>query len=139
MSFSPPTVSSFYWVVRLINTLRRVPAVFVFRVAGDANLEFSQKVQLPGNPLDVTSGQDQSGPTSFIVSIMPSQDESESLILTFVPNEKGGWDLAHRIATEHKPREEADLSREEVEKLLFNVESLRKQDGEDAPGADAES
>ena len=31
------------------------------------------------------------------------------------------------------------VNSEEVEKLLFNVESLRKQEGENAPGAEAES
>ncbi|KAI1501776.1 hypothetical protein F5X99DRAFT_191547 [Biscogniauxia marginata] len=122
----------------------RVPAVFIYQLQPDT-LEYVQTLSLAGNPLDVavigTTAADK--PPRLVISIDPpaqSTDDTEkqagsageSLLVFALDDDQSSW--AHQGFVRGAPMAgPSNLSREELDKLLYTVENLRKTSYDDDP------
>lgn len=126
-----------------------MPAVFCFRLE-DEVLEHRQTVMLPGNPLDLAIGEQDDGPARMVVTTMstspqePAEGDTPQVVdgsglLLFELQPATGWTNSDFKVRNSQPAEAKTpyLSSQELEKVLFTTEVLRKQSlSEDA---DAES
>lgn len=111
-----------------------VPALFLFMLKDTGSLEFSQTVHLPGNALEVgvVDGE------KLIVAVDPNQKEArdydlqKSLVMVEYAN--GEYQIADNVVTDVADlnTEDMDVPDEEVQRLLYSAETLRKLDTEDA-------
>ncbi|KAI1356533.1 hypothetical protein F5Y01DRAFT_79828 [Xylaria sp. FL0043] len=107
----------------------RVPALFVFQLQADNALLHRGTLALRGNPLDImTLG---SADQSLLVPVDVAASNGEILVF-----ERDGKTWVPRQAIQGTTNEEQLLSREELDKVLYTVENLRKtgneEDGDEA-------
>ncbi|KAI0125938.1 WD repeat domain-containing protein [Xylariales sp. AK1849] len=107
-----------------------IPAVFTFRVVS-SGLEFCQALELLGNPLDLTILQtDDSGkPQRMVVSI--DTDTTDATALEVFQMSDGNWVSTADPSFEETNVDDVNISRPELEKVIYSVENLRKTDKED--------
>ncbi|KAI2629728.1 hypothetical protein GGR54DRAFT_586249 [Hypoxylon sp. NC1633] len=119
-----------------------IPAVFIFQLQQNNALEHVQTLAVPGNPLDALTIPRSEKAPSLIVAIDPLQSTGESeaqegadsaekapSLLVFEQGEDGSWAQSSSI---HDTAEgNLELSREELENVLYPVGNLRKTEFED--------
>ncbi|KAI1768232.1 hypothetical protein GGR53DRAFT_478398 [Hypoxylon sp. FL1150] len=114
-----------------------VPALFMFQLVQDT-LEHVQTVDLAGNPLDATIVPRSEGSSRLVVAVDPHHstgseaetrgDDAQSLLL-FERDEAGNWVRSKGIPD--VARGDLELTREELENMVYPVEKLRKTEFED--------
>ncbi|KAF6815943.1 WD repeat domain-containing protein [Colletotrichum sojae] len=110
-----------------------VPAIFVLRVSEQNTLSHVQTVSLSGNPIHVAPISGESSLNSILVAIDPAEaDNGLNGIASY------RWTgAAFSSSQDFRPLDESlseaefDMSHEQVRKLLYNIEDLRKQGGHD--------
>lgn len=115
-----------------------VPAVFMFILQASGSLEFSRTISLPGNPMDIAIVSSEKA----VVAVDPGHESASGgdlkkslLKVEHINGEyKASDDLVQDISDLGDG--ETDVSEEELQKLLYSAETLRKMESED--GADAE-
>ncbi|KAK2046985.1 WD repeat domain-containing protein [Colletotrichum somersetense] len=115
-----------------------VPAIFVLRLSEENTLTHVQTVSTPGNPLHVAPIASDSSLTSILAAIDPAENDSApNGIVSFrwTGAAFSSQDLGVQDAVVGEG--EFDMSQEQVRKLLYNIEDLRKR-GEDEQGDQAE-
>ncbi|KAK1600460.1 WD repeat domain-containing protein [Colletotrichum navitas] len=115
-----------------------VSAIFVLRLSEENTLTHVQTISTPGNPLHVAPIASDSSLTSILAAIDPAEnDNSPSGIVSFrwTGAAFSSQDLGIQDAAVSEG--EFDMPREQVRKLLYNIEDLRKR-GEDEQGDEAE-
>ncbi|EFQ26363.1 WD repeat domain-containing protein [Colletotrichum graminicola M1.001] len=115
-----------------------VSAIFVLRLSEENTLTHVQTISTPGNPLHVAPIASDGSLTSILAAIDPAEnDSSPSGIVSFrwTGAAFSSQDLGIQDATISEG--EFDMPREQVRKLLYNIEDLRKR-GEDEQGDEAE-
>ncbi|KAI0889952.1 uncharacterized protein GGS22DRAFT_6580 [Annulohypoxylon maeteangense] len=125
-----------------------VPAIFVFELLQDNTLEHVQTLNVPGSPLDVIMAPSSEGNPRLIVSIDPHQstdsnDEvqgnsgitktAQSLLL-YEPDDAGTWVSSGSI--QETADGNLDISRDQLENILYPVEKLRKTEFEEEAEAE---
>ncbi|KAI3534756.1 WD repeat domain-containing protein [Colletotrichum filicis] len=115
-----------------------VSAILVLRLAEDNTLSHVQTISLPGNPLHVAPIATENSMTSILVTIDPSEnDAAPNGIVSFrwTGAAFSSQDLGIQDASVSEA--EFDMSHEQVRKLLYNTEDLRKR-GDDEHGEEGE-
>ncbi|KAL2136040.1 hypothetical protein VTI74DRAFT_5776 [Chaetomium olivicolor] len=105
--------------------VERVPALFCYELLKDNTLQHRETIQLPGNSLDVEVIESTGSAPRLLVGVDPAEENSSSLIvLDKEVHGDAGWRQSKvqnlPTAGEHK------ISRDELEKILYTTESLRK-------------
>ncbi|KAI1143444.1 hypothetical protein F5Y05DRAFT_368586 [Hypoxylon sp. FL0543] len=119
-----------------------VPAIFIFQVASNAGLEHVQTLPLEGNPLDAITVPRPEGGLRLVVAIDPHQSSTNTIetdskaqsLLLFERDETGSW--ARHGAIQSVADGDINISRQELENILYPVRNLRKTEIED--GADGD-
>ncbi|KAI1367349.1 hypothetical protein F5Y08DRAFT_75818 [Xylaria arbuscula] len=113
-------------------TCERIPAIFIFQLRADNTVSHRSTLALRGNPLDMMI----LGPTEpslLVATDVPDSDGGEILVFeregttTWVPQQPIRRSMAD------SPDEHPPLSREDLDKVLYTVENLRKT-GHDGGG-----
>ncbi|KAJ0330399.1 hypothetical protein COL5a_003462 [Colletotrichum fioriniae] len=115
-----------------------VSAILVLRLAEDNTLSHVQTISLPGNPLHVAPIATENSMTSILVTIDPAEnDTAPNGIVSFrwTGAAFSSQDLGIQDASVSEA--EFDMSHEQVRKLLYNTEDLRKR-GDDEQGEEGE-
>ncbi|KAK1730710.1 hypothetical protein CaCOL14_002808 [Colletotrichum acutatum] len=115
-----------------------VSAILVLRLAEDNTLSHVQTISLPGNPLHVAPIATENSMTSILVTIDPAEnDAAPNGIVSFrwTGAAFSSQDLGIQDASVSEA--EFDMSHEQVRKLLYNTEDLRKR-GDDEQGEEGE-
>lgn len=112
-----------------------VPALFLFILKDTGSLEFSRTVKLPGNPLEVGVVD----ATNLVVAIDPIHETGDYDVfksLLKVEHTNGEYQISDGLVRDipDVSNEDADVSAEELKRLLYSAETLRKLDTEDAGG-----
>lgn len=115
-----------------------VPALFLFTLKDTGSLEFSCTIRLPGNPLDLGVVD----AAKIVVAVDLGQEGIEDDLfksLLQVERADGEYRIGEDIVKDVPDvgKEDTDVPVEELNKLLYSAETLRKTDYEDG-GADAE-
>ncbi|KAI1455714.1 hypothetical protein F4805DRAFT_435295 [Annulohypoxylon moriforme] len=118
-----------------------VPAIFVFELLQDNALEHVQTLSVSGSPLDVIMIPSSEGVPKLIVSIDPHQptnsngeaQRAQSLIL-YELNETGNWAPSGGI--QEADDGNLDISKDQLENILYPVEKLRKTEFDEEAEAD---
>lgn len=95
-----------------------VPALFLYELLEDNSLEYRETIKLPGNPFDVEI----IDPSRLVVVVDPAEENASSLIV--LNKEEAGWQ--QRVVENLPAGGEHNISRKELEKILYTTESLRK-------------
>ncbi|GAB1310923.1 tRNA (guanine-N(7)-)-methyltransferase non-catalytic subunit trm82 [Madurella fahalii] len=107
----------------------RVPALFHYQLLDDNTLRHYETIRLPGNPLDVEI----LGPGRLLVAVDTSASSategndaalSSLIVLDKDAEAEAGWRRSH--AAPRNVPEAVSLSAEELQKILYSTESLRK-------------
>ncbi|KXX75910.1 hypothetical protein MMYC01_207370 [Madurella mycetomatis] len=101
----------------------RVPALFYYQLLDDNTLCHRETIRLPGNPLDVEI----LGPERLLVSVEPSASTAASPSLVVLDKEAQteiDWRQSP-VAPQNVP-EAVRVGIEELQKILYSTESLRK-------------
>ncbi|KAK2065818.1 WD repeat domain-containing protein [Colletotrichum caudatum] len=115
-----------------------VPAIFVLRLSEENTLTHVQTVSTPGNPLHVAPIASDSSLTSILAAIDPAENDSATngiVSFRWTGAAFSSQDLGIQDAAVGEG--EFDMSQEQMRKLLYNIEDLRKR-GEDEQGDEAE-
>ncbi|KAK1978048.1 WD repeat domain-containing protein [Colletotrichum cereale] len=115
-----------------------VSAIFVLRLSEENTLTHVQTISTPGNPLHVAPIASDSSLTGILAAIDPAENDSApNGIVSFrwTGAAFSSQDLGIQDAAVGEG--EFDMSQEQVRKLLYNIEDLRKR-GEDDQGDEAE-
>ncbi|KAI1105204.1 hypothetical protein F4804DRAFT_331453 [Jackrogersella minutella] len=119
----------------------RVPALFVLELLQDDAPAYVQTLAVPGSPLDAVVVPRPEGPLRLVVAVHPPQstaDDGEGHVTTaeepqsllfFDRDETGMW--ARQGGIQDTADGNLDLSREELENILYPVGKLRKTEFED--------
>jgi hypothetical protein len=111
--------------------LDSIPAIFTFKVAS-GKAEFLQTLHLHGNPLDLALLQVTGNPTRLVVGIdADSTENTTSPSLESFHMKEGIWVPASDISFQQADVDGPHITRVELDKLLYTVESLRKTGRED--------
>ncbi|OTA64553.1 hypothetical protein K449DRAFT_392629 [Hypoxylon sp. EC38] len=119
-----------------------VPATFIFQLESDTELKHEQTLLLDGNPLDTIIMPTSDGTPRLVVAIDPhkpdtssaeTQGETKSL-LSFERDEIGVW--VRRGDIQGVADGNLDISRKELENILYPVGNLRKTEFEDGEDGD---
>ncbi|KAJ4296018.1 tRNA (guanine-N(7)-)-methyltransferase non-catalytic subunit trm82 [Collariella sp. IMI 366227] len=102
----------------VVVVVERVPALFCYELLEDNSLEYRETIKLPGNPFDVEIIE----PSRLVVVVDPAEDNASSLIV--LNKEEAGWQQS--MAENLPAGGEHNISRKELEKILYTTESLRK-------------
>lgn len=118
-----------------------VPALFIFNLKDTGSLEFSHSIRLPGNPLEIgiVDGE------KLVVATDPSHKEDGGgydlrKSLLEVKHASGEYQVLDELVKdlpEASEAEDADIPDEELQRLLYSAEALRKIESEEG-AADAE-
>ncbi|KAL2880008.1 tRNA (guanine-N(7)-)-methyltransferase non-catalytic subunit trm82 [Colletotrichum sp. CLE4] len=115
-----------------------VSAILVLRLAEDNTLSHVQTISLPGNPLHVAPIATENSMTSILVTIDPAENEdAHNGIVSFRWTGAAFSSQDLEIQDASVSEAEFDMSHEQVRKLLYNTEDLRKR-GDDEQGEEAE-
>ncbi|WYZ34788.1 hypothetical protein EsH8_I_001064 [Colletotrichum jinshuiense] len=109
-----------------------VSAIFVLRVLEDNTLAHVQTISLPGNPLYVAHLSSDSSLTSILVAVDPA--ENSNLPTSIVSFKWTGAAFSSQdlgVQDASLSDGEFDMSREQVRKLLYNTDDLRKRGDEE--------
>lgn len=112
-----------------------VPALFLFILQDTGSLEISRTIRLPGNPLEVgvVDG------TNLVVAVEPIHETGDYDVfksLLKVEHLNGGYQISEGLVKDvpEVSNEDSDVSAEELKRLLYSAETLRKLDVEEADG-----
>ncbi|KAI1208805.1 uncharacterized protein F4807DRAFT_134641 [Annulohypoxylon truncatum] len=125
-----------------------VPAIFVFELLQDNTLEHVQTLNVPGSPLDVVVILSSGGTPRLVAAIDPRQPtnsnggvqgesvatETAQSLLLYEQNEAGNWAPSGGI--QDTAEGSLDISRDQLESILYSVEKLRKTEFEDEAEAE---
>jgi tRNA (guanine-N(7)-)-methyltransferase subunit TRM82 len=104
-----------------------VPALFHYELLDDSRLQHRETIPLRGNPLDVDIIESPSGGQRLLVAMDPSASvsiEEGSSSLVVLDKQETGWKQTN---VENLPAcEDANISADELQKILYSTESLRK-------------
>ncbi|EXF81528.1 WD repeat domain-containing protein [Colletotrichum fioriniae PJ7] len=115
-----------------------VSAILVLRLAEDNTLSHVQTISLPGNPLHVAPIATENSMTSILVTIDPAEnDTAPNGIVSFRWTGAAFSSQDLGIQDAGVSEAEFDMSHEQVRKLLYNTEDLRKR-GDDEQGEEGE-
>ncbi|KAM4054859.1 tRNA (guanine-N(7)-)-methyltransferase non-catalytic subunit trm82 [Hirsutella rhossiliensis] len=119
-----------------------IKAIFSWQLTDHNTLNRPGVIQLPAAPLHLFISASENAPPKLIVAMDPGESSVKSLhamILT-ASNGRLSVDTESSFRDEGLEADEADASESEIRRLLYTVESLRKQTsgGEDEGAADAE-
>ncbi|KAK1636716.1 WD repeat domain-containing protein [Colletotrichum phormii] len=115
-----------------------VSAILVLRLAEDNTLSHVQTISLPGNLLHVAPIVTENSMTSILVTIDPAENEdAPNGIVSFRWTGAAFSSQDLEIQDASVSEAEFDMSHEQVRKLLYNTEDLRKR-GDDEQGEEAE-
>lgn len=123
ITFSPKDV---------LTPISSVSAIFVLRVLEDNTLAHVQTISLPGNPLYVAHLSSDSSLTSILVAVDPA--ENSNLPTSIVSFKWTGAAFSSQdlgVQDASLSDGEFDMSREQVRKLLYNTDDLRKRGDEE--------
>ncbi|KAI0842095.1 hypothetical protein F5Y06DRAFT_258972 [Hypoxylon sp. FL0890] len=121
----------------------RVPALFIFQFESNASLSHVQTLILDGNPLDAIVVTKTEGSPRLVVAIDPHQSstnnietprEAQSLLL--FERDEAGLIWGRHGAIQGVADGNLDLSRKELENILYPVGNLRKTELEDGAEGD---
>ncbi|KAK1972962.1 WD repeat domain-containing protein [Colletotrichum sublineola] len=115
-----------------------VSAIFVLRLSEENTLAHVQTISTPGNPLHVAPIASDSSLTTILAAIDPAENDSPpNGIVSF--RWTGAAFSSHDLGIQDAAvgEGEFDMSPEQVRKLLYNIEDLRKR-GEGEQGDEAE-
>ncbi|KAM0332338.1 hypothetical protein ACHAQA_002615 [Verticillium albo-atrum] len=116
-----------------------VPAVIIFQTSTDSIMKFHSLIPTTGNPLNIAHIPAPNGtPSRTIVALDPG--EATEPVYTMSLSVEAGAVVAEdfKLQDAELSAAEADVSAEEVRKLLYNAEDLRKQEF-DGEGGDGEA
>ncbi|KAF6841236.1 WD40 repeat domain-containing protein [Colletotrichum plurivorum] len=110
-----------------------VPAIFVLRVSEQNTLSHVQTVSLSGNPIHVAPISGESSLSSILVAIDPAEADTGLNGIASYRWTGAAFSSSQdlRPVDESLSEAEFDMSHEQVRKLLYNIEDLRKQGGHD--------
>ncbi|KAH8890961.1 hypothetical protein GQ53DRAFT_806917 [Thozetella sp. PMI_491] len=119
--------------------IEHIPALFILNLTDSGNLEHVQSVVLPGKPLSAVQLQSNSF-SGLLVAIDPSNPASADGARAASPslrmleaNATDGWRLSEKAFTnEDVDSGDGGFSLDALLKVLYSIESLRKQDHDDA-------
>ncbi|KAK2004646.1 WD repeat domain-containing protein [Colletotrichum falcatum] len=115
-----------------------VSAIFVLRLSEENTLVHVQTVSTPGNPLHLAPIASDSSFTSILAAIDPAENDSELNGIVSYRWTGAAFSSQHLGIQDAAVGEgEFDMSHEQVQKLLYNIEDLRKR-AEDEQGHEAE-
>ena len=112
---------------KLMTNPRSVPAIFCFALTEQNCLAHSQTVLLPGNPLDLAPVCSSEAATRLILAIDPLDPQTTRSLLA-VDWDRNAWTVqpVFEFLDGELEGTEAELSLQDVRKLLYTTESLRK-------------
>ncbi|KAI1322216.1 hypothetical protein F5Y16DRAFT_51500 [Xylariaceae sp. FL0255] len=106
----------------------RVPALFIFHIThGDSTLSHSQTLRLPGNPLDIIMLDTAGTAPRLLTSV-----DSESSSLLVLEQRESIWTIHSSISSPFNAEKFMSMSREDLDKILYTTENLRKSDMDNA-------
>ncbi|OTA96962.1 hypothetical protein M434DRAFT_392406 [Hypoxylon sp. CO27-5] len=119
-----------------------VPAIFIFQLKSDTELKHEQTLLLDGNPLDAIIIPKSEGTPRLVVAIDPHQPDTSSAetqgetksLLLFERDGTGVW--VRRGDIQSVADGNLDISRKELENILYPVGNLRKTEFEDGEDGD---
>ncbi|OTB08833.1 hypothetical protein M426DRAFT_7551 [Hypoxylon sp. CI-4A] len=100
----------------------QVPAFFISQLQGDV-LRHTQTVNVPGSPLDALVHSRSNQPAKLVVAIDPMQ------LQTFELDAEGNWE--QRGCIQGVVEGSTDLTRKELDDILYPIRNLRKTEVED--------
>lgn len=114
-----------------------VPALFLFVLKDTGYLKFSRTIKLPGNPLEVGVVDT----TRLVVAVDPIQETGDYDVfksLLKVEHADGEYHISDGLVKDipDVSKEDANVSAEEMKRLLYSAETLRKLDAEGAGDAE---
>ncbi|KAI1416036.1 hypothetical protein F5Y13DRAFT_141340 [Hypoxylon sp. FL1857] len=121
-----------------------VPAIFIFQLESSTELKHVQTLPLDGNPLDAITIPKSQGMPRLVVAIDPRESDTSNTValgqaqslLLFELDETGNW--VRHGAIQSVADGNIDLSRKELDNILYPVGNLRKTEFEDgADGGDS--
>ncbi|KXJ95575.1 hypothetical protein Micbo1qcDRAFT_157569 [Microdochium bolleyi] len=117
----------------IIAVCEKVPAIFVFNLAQDG-LNFVQTIKTLANPLDAVVLQKDGGQQLLVVGV-DSDHEQHSLVAYEHDPSNSGWTAEPTSPFDCGKAESGsgpEVSREDLDRLLYTVENLRKTDMDEA-------
>ncbi|KAI8632059.1 hypothetical protein F5Y19DRAFT_384099 [Xylariaceae sp. FL1651] len=115
----------------IVAICERAPALFVFLLQADATLSHFQTLEVPGNPLD-TMVLNVTGQTPrLLAAIDPVSGEDNLHSLLVFGRSEGAWVHQGSIRDTIVTDTHLVLSREDLDKILYTVENLRKTGRDD--------
>ena len=125
-----------------------MPAIFIFRLQHNT-LVHVQTTQLSGNPLDVAIVAPESRPQTLVVAIDPAPgtdveglggipETLDSSLSTLIVEDSGGVSPPE-VRLPVVATAGLDISRAELDRVLYSVENLRKTEVEGDDGGDEKS
>ncbi|KAI0898344.1 hypothetical protein F4806DRAFT_507258 [Annulohypoxylon nitens] len=122
-------------------TCEQVPAIFTFVLALDNSLSYFEFIRMPGIPLDVIAAPNSKRSPGLLIALdnhEPPLELSRKPLLLYEENDMGRWVATGRVL---KNTDGAlDISRAQLENILYPVEKLRKTEfegEEEAEGGDS--
>ncbi|XDG06564.1 hypothetical protein ABKA04_006179 [Annulohypoxylon sp. FPYF3050] len=112
-------------------TCEQVPAIFIFVLALDNSLSYFEPIMLPGIPLDVIVVPNSKRSPGLIVALdnhQPPLELSRKPLLLYEQNEMGHFVATGRVLKNTDGS--LDISRDQLETILYPVEKLRKTEFE---------
>ncbi|KAI1383217.1 uncharacterized protein F4822DRAFT_419695 [Hypoxylon trugodes] len=113
----------------VLATCELVSAIFIFQLTKDNVLQHAQTLDLPSNPLDAVTVPKSEGTSQLAVAVDLTVGEEAQSLLLFERDETGSW--VHKGDIESVVDGNHDLSREELDNILYPVGKLRKTEFED--------
>jgi hypothetical protein len=115
--------------------LNSVPAVFHWNLSPEGKLQHCKIIALPSNPLDIAISA--TTEPKLIVTVDPSGSESSLSLIAYTLASGEAWLLPTNTFDESAPEGTVlDVSSEQIKKLLYTVESLRKRGAQAGGEAD---
>lgn len=125
----------------LLTDSHSVPAIFLFNLQDSGALEFSNTIHLPGNPFEVGVVDDK----KLLVAVDPRQKDAgtydiKKSLLT-VEHADGGYKVLEDVikdagSLEAEILSSEDIPSDELDKMLYSAETLRKIYPEDKVDAE---
>lgn len=129
--------------MRKLTRVCSINAIFSWQLNADNILDHPGVIQLPGAPLHVSVSASENTSPKLIVAMDPGESPTKSLHVMALTASNGrlSVDTDSCFQDERLEADEAKVSGSDIRRLLYTVESLRKQTigGEDEGAADAEA
>lgn len=122
-------------------TCEQVPAIFIFVLARDNSLSYFEFIRMPGIPLDVIAVPNSKRSPGLIIALdnhQPPLELSRKPLLLYEQDEMGHFVATGRVLKNTDGS--LDISRDQLETILYPVEKLRKTEfegEEEAEGGDS--